>query len=251
MADPVTLRTRKFIRNQLLSRRQMVVYVLRCGSHSNCPSLPFSPLPFLSLPDSELTQGGGDFGPSDVLHPNRPNVSKDDLRGRLAEVYKVNKDQVTVFGFRTRYGGGMSTGFALIYDSHEAMKKFEPYYRLVRIGAAPKIEKPSRQQRMSHISPLRGGRDRKWGFGRMLTVLALQGNNERTEPRNSEGWPRRRVPQRTRRSDRLLGADGLAVICLGGGFARVRAHVYGGNLATCGRPFKYFTRLATVRLHCR
>lgn len=53
-----------------------------------------------------------------------------------------------VFGFRTQYGGGKSTGFALIYDSHEALKKFEPHYRLVRIGAATKIEKASRQQRM-------------------------------------------------------------------------------------------------------
>jgi len=111
MADreqPVTLRTRKFIRNALLSRKQMVV---------------------------------------DVLHPNRANVSKDELRGKLSELYKASKDQITVFGFRTQYGGGKTTGFALIYDSVEALKKFEPHYRLVRIGVANKIEKPSRQQR--------------------------------------------------------------------------------------------------------
>ncbi|KAI9810228.1 MAG: hypothetical protein M1827_006362 [Pycnora praestabilis] len=111
MADreqPVTLRTRKFIRNPLLGRKQMVV---------------------------------------DVLHPNRANVSKDELRSKLAEIYKASKDQVMVFGFRTQYGGGKSTGFGLIYDSGEALKKFEPHYRLVRIGAATKIEKASRQQR--------------------------------------------------------------------------------------------------------
>lgn len=84
----------------------------------------------------------------DVLHPNRPNVSKDELREKLADLYKSNKDQVSVFGFRTQYGGGKSTGFALVYDSSEALKKFEPHYRLVRIGAASKIEKASRQQRM-------------------------------------------------------------------------------------------------------
>ena len=84
---------------------------------------------------------------SDVLHPNRANVSKDDLRDKLAQVYKSNKDQVSVFGLRTQFGGGKTTGFALIYDSTEAMKKFEPHYRLVRIGAANKIEKASRQQR--------------------------------------------------------------------------------------------------------
>merc|ERR1711974_316193 len=77
MADSqVTLRTRKFIRNPLLGRRQMVV---------------------------------------DVLHPNRANVSKDELRGKLGELYKAKKD--------------------------------EPRYRLVRYGMATKVEKASRQQR--------------------------------------------------------------------------------------------------------
>lgn len=85
---------------------------------------------------------------SDVLHPNRANVSKDELREKLAELYKANKDQVSCFGFRTQYGGGKSTGFALIYDSHEALKKFEPHYRLVRYGVSTKVEKASRQQRM-------------------------------------------------------------------------------------------------------
>ncbi|KAI9762083.1 MAG: hypothetical protein M1840_001492 [Geoglossum simile] len=111
MADreqPVTLRTRKFLRNALLGRKQMVV---------------------------------------DVLHPGRANVSKDELRTKLSELYKTNKNQITVFGFRTQYGGGKSTGFALIYDSQEVLKKFEPHYRLVRIGEAQKIEKASRQQR--------------------------------------------------------------------------------------------------------
>ncbi|CAK4032433.1 40S ribosomal S24 [Lecanosticta acicola] len=104
----VTLRTRKFIRNPLLGRKQMVV---------------------------------------DVLHPSRANVSKDELRQKLSELYKTNKDQVSVFGFRTQYGGGKSTGFALLYDSAEAMKSFEPRYRLIRYGQATKIERASRQQR--------------------------------------------------------------------------------------------------------
>ena len=86
---------------------------------------------------------------SDILHPNRANISKDELRGKLAEMYKANKDQVNVFGLQTQFGGGKTTGFALVYDSPEALKKFEPHYRLVRVGMASKIEKPSRQQRTS------------------------------------------------------------------------------------------------------
>jgi small subunit ribosomal protein S24e len=53
---------------------------------------------------------------------------------------------------RTQFGGGKTTGFALVYDSPEALKKFEPHYRLVRVGVASKIEKPSRQQRTCYFS---------------------------------------------------------------------------------------------------
>merc|ERR1712098_698270 len=111
MADreqPVTLRTRKFIRNPLLGRKQMVV---------------------------------------DILHPNRANISKDEFREKLGGLYKAQKDQISVFGLRTQFGGGKTSGFALVYDSPEAMKKFEPKYRLIRVGLATKTERPSRQQR--------------------------------------------------------------------------------------------------------
>ena len=49
-------------------------------------------------------------------------------------MYKV-QDPVTVilFGFTTQFGGGKSTGFALIYDNVQALKKTEPKYRLVRV----------------------------------------------------------------------------------------------------------------------
>lgn len=83
----------------------------------------------------------------DVLHPNRANVSKDELRDKLAEIYKADKDAVSVFGFRTQFGGGKSTGFGLIYQSVADAKRFEPAYRLVRYGLAEKVDKASRQQR--------------------------------------------------------------------------------------------------------
>ena len=98
----VTIRTRKFLTNRLLQRKQMVV---------------------------------------DVLHPTRANVSKDELRDKLAAMYKAPKDQVIVFGFRTQFGGGKSTGFALVYDTKDALK-FEPRYRLVRVSR--RVEVPCR-----------------------------------------------------------------------------------------------------------
>lgn len=92
---------------------------------------------------------------SDILHPNRANISKDELREKLGGLYKAQKDQISVFGLRTQYGGGKTTGFALVYDSPEAMKKFEPQYRLVRVGLATKAERASRQQRASPHSSRR------------------------------------------------------------------------------------------------
>lgn len=116
---------------------------------------------------------------SDILHPNRANISKDELRGKLAEMYKANKDQVNVFGLRTQFGGGKTTGFALVYDSPEALKKFEPHYRLVRVGFATKIEKPSRQQRMLHHGRAEGG---CYDVGiRMLTDGLRQAKKEQTK----------------------------------------------------------------------
>lgn len=91
---PVTLRTRKFITNRLLARRQFVL---------------------------------------DVLHPGRANVSKTELSEKLAAIYKTQKGLVVTFGFRTAFGGGKSTGFALIYDDEASQKKFEPKHRLVRV----------------------------------------------------------------------------------------------------------------------
>jgi|SRR5277367_398076 len=86
--EGATLRTRKFITNRLLNRKQFVV---------------------------------------DVLHPSKANLSKDEVRTRLASLYKAPKETVQTFGFRTQFGGGKSTGFALIYDSEADLKKFEVY----------------------------------------------------------------------------------------------------------------------------
>ena len=100
----------------------------------------------------------------DILHPSRPNVSRAELSEKLAAVYKTDKNRVVTFGLHTHFGGGRSTGFALIYDDEAAQKKFEPKYRLVRVrcfcsfllsvvspeiqsGLAKKVEKPSRKLR--------------------------------------------------------------------------------------------------------
>lgn len=69
----------------------------------------------------------------EVLHPGRANVSRTELSEKLATLYKADKNRVITFGLRTHFGGGRSTGFALIYDDEAAQKKMEPKHRLVRV----------------------------------------------------------------------------------------------------------------------
>ncbi|CAA6671630.1 unnamed protein product [Spirodela intermedia] len=138
MADAkaaVTIRTRKFMTNRLLSRKQFVI---------------------------------------DVLHPGRANLQGGfaslaeavELKEKLATVYDV-KDQsaIFVFKFRTHFGGGKSTGFGLIYDSVEQAKKFEPKYRLIRNGLATKVEKSRKQfkERKNRAKKIRGVKKMKAG----------------------------------------------------------------------------------------
>merc|ERR1712029_543462 len=109
MADAVaTVRTRKFMTNRLLCRKQMIV---------------------------------------DVLHPGRATLPKTEVRDKLAKAYKVTSDLVFAFGFRTAFGGGRTTGFALIYDALDKAKKFEPKHRLLRHGLIEEKKRPGRKQR--------------------------------------------------------------------------------------------------------
>lgn len=121
MADKAcTVRTRKFMTNRLLGRRQFIV---------------------------------------DVLHPGRANVPKSEIREKLAKMYDAREtDAIFVFGFRTQFGGGKSTGFGLIYDSVDLAKKFEPKYRLVRNGLQEATSKSRKQikERKNRALKVRG-----------------------------------------------------------------------------------------------
>jgi small subunit ribosomal protein S24e len=68
------------------------------------------------------------------LHPGKPSPKKTELREKLARMYKTTADVVFCFGFRTVFGGGKSTGFALVYDTLDFAKKFEPKFRLARVS---------------------------------------------------------------------------------------------------------------------
>ncbi|MES1916238.1 MAG: hypothetical protein MHM6MM_008077 [Cercozoa sp. M6MM] len=100
------LQVRKYQSNPLLSRRQFVV---------------------------------------DVLHEGKSAPSKAEIAAELTTRYGAVPGTVVLFGFRTQYGGGKSTGFGLIYDTLADLKKFEPKYRQVRLGVAERVEQSRKQ----------------------------------------------------------------------------------------------------------
>ncbi|TSK22758.1 40S ribosomal protein S24 [Bagarius yarrelli] len=119
LSDSVTLRTRKFMTNRLLQRKQMVL---------------------------------------DVLHPGKATVPKTEIREKLAKMYKTTPDVVFVFGFKTQFGGGKTTGFAMVYDSLDYAKKNEPKYRLARHGLyeKKKTSRKQRKERKNRMKKVRG-----------------------------------------------------------------------------------------------
>merc|ERR1711871_1241649 len=91
---------------------------------------------------------------AEVPHPGRPNVSKEELKSKIKDMYKANDElSVVLFGFRTKFGGGRSTGFCLIYDNASAAKKNEPKYRMIRAGegAAGTTSREQRKERKNRM----------------------------------------------------------------------------------------------------
>jgi len=77
----------------------------------------------------------------DVIHPGRATVAKSELQEVVGGMYKADPKLTVLFGFKTKFGGGKSTGFCLIYDNEESMRKFEPKHRLIRLGLVEKVER--------------------------------------------------------------------------------------------------------------
>jgi len=108
-SSSVTIRTRKVLTNALLNRRQMII---------------------------------------DVSHPNKASVSKNEIRELLSKAYKVQDEKcIFTFGFRIAFGGGRSTGFAVIYNTLEDALDSEPKYRLIRSGLRTKKDGSRKMRR--------------------------------------------------------------------------------------------------------
>ncbi len=95
----------------------------------------------------------------EVSHPGKAAPTKAQLKERLASLYKVaDPSTIVLFGFKTGFGGGKTTGFALIYDAMKDVKRFEPRFRLRRAGLGQKKEgtRKSKKERKNRAKKVRG-----------------------------------------------------------------------------------------------
>jgi small subunit ribosomal protein S24e len=105
----------------------------------------------------------------DVLHVGAKPVSKKDLNSAIAKLHKVDVKTVVTYGFSTVFGGGRSSGFGLIYDAPEDVAKFEPKYRLTRLGQGTKKVRSRKQWK-----DLKKKKRETWGTGRRAAARATK-----------------------------------------------------------------------------
>lgn len=132
-----TLRIRKYIVNKLLDRKQFVV---------------------------------------DLKHPGAPAPTREEIKDLVASQLKANKEFTVIFGLKTIYGGGRTTGFGLIYDNKDALLKVEPTHRLIKAG----LKEKSKQTRRSRKNT-RKQKMKVWGTG-----VRAQNHKTRRQQRKEE-----------------------------------------------------------------
>ena len=69
----------------------------------------------------------------EMIHPEMANVAKSAIKAKLASLFKSKEECITVFGLKTKFGGGRSTGFALVYDNQDAKAKLDSKTYLLRV----------------------------------------------------------------------------------------------------------------------
>ena len=116
-----TIRTQQFKVNKLLNRKQFIIEMTHPGW---CGTVP-----------TKL------------------------VKKKLAQLYKVSDENcISAFGFKTKFGGGRTSGFGLIYDDLASMKRYEPNYRKVRLGMGKKkgTTRRSLKDRRNRAKKVRG-----------------------------------------------------------------------------------------------
>merc|ERR1711912_145438 len=82
-----------------------------------------------------------------------------------AKGHKASSEATVIFGMKSKFGGSRSSCFALVYDSTDAAKKFEPKHRLIRSGFETRpdaiVGRKQRKEKKNREKKFRGTRKEK------------------------------------------------------------------------------------------
>ncbi|ELW47935.1 40S ribosomal protein S24 [Tupaia chinensis] len=111
----------------------------------------------------------------DVLQPRKPTVPKTEIQEQLANMYKTTPDVIFVFGFRTHFGGGKTTGFDMIYDSLDYAKmNLNIDLQDMAFMRRKKASRKQRKERKNEIKKVRGTAKANVGAGKNPRFLTLE-----------------------------------------------------------------------------
>lgn len=68
-----------------------------------------------------------------------PGVKKAAVRHEIAKKFKIQnqEDRIAVFGLKTIFGGGRSSGFVSVYDDMDARHKYDTKINKFRVSQTP------------------------------------------------------------------------------------------------------------------
>ena len=82
----------------------------------------------------------------DLIHPEKGSIPKKEIKGKLASMFKCSEEAISVFGVKSKFGGGRSSCFGLIYSNLDARKKFDAK-KLLKRDKLLVVEGPKRKAR--------------------------------------------------------------------------------------------------------
>merc|ERR1711924_183109 len=61
----------------------------------------------------------------ELIHPDSGSVSKEAIKKKLSDMFKCTTGSIAIYGSKTKFGGGRSSCFALIYKNEDLRKRFD------------------------------------------------------------------------------------------------------------------------------
>ena len=106
----------------------------------------------------------------DLIHPEKGSIPKKEIKGKLASMFKCSEEAISVFGVKSKFGGGRSSCFGLIYSNVDARKKFDQKLLTKRdklsdtekkLGRKQKKEGKGREKKLRGTAKSKGGDKKK------------------------------------------------------------------------------------------